>query len=404
MSATRPTLGEAAAEADELRTSVVRSWSEAAVLRGEWHNLLSRARGNTIFLTCEWIQSWLEVGAGELEPFFVVVRDGSGRLVGVAPFYVCHYDLFKVVPFRVLRIAGDYPTGADYGDWLVSADCEECVCRAIGQALAANASSWDCIWMPNVAGWTGALDRVRIAAAAAGATVRQRRIGFAAMPLAETFEGFEERLSGHRRRELRRQRKNLLGQSGGVTMAPIAAGESLEEWLDVLFSLHHERWMTRGDAGAFDRKPVEADFYRRFAPVAQERGWLRLYALKAGGKVRAMQIGYRYGDAFLALQDGFDPDFVAGIGNVLRHYVIEASVREGIRNYDFLGVMSEHKRRWGAEAREGADVFVLQGGLKTALLRATKMWPTGRYLRRRPDVVHSGESAHATADSPGSQV
>ncbi len=403
LTVTPPTAGESVAEADGLRMSIVRSWSDAAALRGEWNGLLSRARGNSIFLTGEWIQSWLDVGAGQLQPFFIVVREEGGRLVGVAPFYVCRYELFGLLPFRVLRIAGDYPTGADYGDWLISADREECVCRAIGQALAANANCWDCIWMPNVAGWTGALDRIGIAARAAGATLRQRPIGFAAMPLAETFERFEERLSGHRRRELRRQRKNLLGQAGGVTMAPIAPGESLNDWLDVLFSLHHERWMIRGDAGAFDRKPLEADFYRRFVPVAQERGWLRLYALKAGDRIRAMQIGYRYGDAFLALQDGFDPDFVAGVGNVLRHYVIEASVREGIRQYDFLGVMSEHKRRWGAEARAGADVFVLRRGLKTALLAATKMWPTGRYLRRRPDVLHSGESALARAESPGSQ-
>jgi CelD/BcsL family acetyltransferase involved in cellulose biosynthesis len=317
---------------------------------------------------------------------------------------VCRYALFQLLPYRVLRVAGDYPTGADYGDWLVSADREACVCQAIGRALAAHRRAWDCIWMPNVAGWTGALERVQMAADAAGATLRHRPIGFAAMPLADTFEAFEERLSGHRRRELRRQRKNLQGQAGGMKLLQIGADEPLDKWLDVLFSLHHERWMTRGDAGAFDRKPVEADFYRRFAPSARERGWLRLYALEAAGKIRAMQIGYRYADTFLALQDGFDPDFVAGVGNVLRHHVIEACIREGIRHYDFLGVMSEHKRRWGAEAREGVDVFVLRRGLWTAPLAATKMWPTGRYLLRRPDVLHAGESARATADSPGSQA
>jgi len=404
LTAGRPLTGNAAAAADELRTGVIRSWAEAASLWQEWNDLLSRARGNSIFLTSEWIQTWLQVGGRQMEPFLVVVREQGGRLVGVAPYYVCRYDLFRVVPIRVLRILADYPTGADYGDWLVSADREECVCRAIGRALAAHAKAWDCIWMPNVAGWTGAVERLRRAAEAAGLRMHQRRIGFAAMPLADTFEGFEERLSGHRRRELRRQRKNLVGQAGDVTMAPIAAGESLDEWLDTLFSLHHERWMTRGDAGAFDRKPAEAQFYRRFAPLAHARGWLRLYALKAGGRIRAMQIGYRYGDAFLALQDGFDPGFTAGVGNVLRHYVVEASIAEGIRHYDFLGVMSEHKRRWGAEGREGADVFVLGRSVRAALIRSLKMWPTGRYLQRHPDALHAGEAARATADSPGSET
>jgi CelD/BcsL family acetyltransferase involved in cellulose biosynthesis len=400
----RPLIAGAAAGTSALRTSVIRSWSEIDALGEEWNGLLSRSRGNAIFLTREWIQCWLDVGGRQMQPFYVVVREPCGRLVGIAPFYVCRYDFGMVLPMRILRIAADYPTGADYGDWLVAADREECVCRAIGRALAQHAGAWDAIWMPNVAGWTGALDRLRLAAEAAGLPLRQRRIGFAAMPLGANLAAFDERLSGHRRRELRRQRKHLQGQAGDLAMTPIGEGDSLDAWLDVLFSLHHERWMTRGDAGAFDRKPVEAEFYRRFAPLARERGWLRLYALRAEGKVRAMQVGYRYGDSFLALQDGFDPDYVAGVGNALRYHVIEASIAEGVRDYDFLGVMSEHKRRWGAEAREGADVFVPGRSLRGLLLRASRLWPTGRYLQRHPDVLHSGEAARATADSPGSET
>ena len=404
VTAGRPIMGAASAETSGLRTSVIRSWDEVAALGEEWNGLLSRSRGNAIFLTREWIQCWLDVGGSQMQPFCVVVREQGGRLVGVAPFYLCRYDLFRFLPLRILRVAADYPTGADYGDWLVSADREECVCRAIGQALAAHAGAWDGIWMPNVATWTGGLERVRLAAEAAGCSLRHRRIGFAAMPLGGSLASFDERLSGHRRRELRRQRKHLQGQASDLSMAPIGADESLDEWLDVLFSLHHERWMTRGDAGAFDRKPVEAQFYRRFAPLARARGWLRLYALRAEGKVRAMQVGYRYGDSFLALQDGFDPDYVAGVGNALRYHVVEASIAEGIRDYDFLGVMSEHKRRWGAEPREGADVFVRGRSLRGLLLRASRLWPTGRYLQRHPDLLHSGEAARATADSPGSET
>ncbi len=62
LTVTPPTAGESVAEADGLRMSIVRSWSDAAALRGEWNGLLSRARGNSIFLTGEWIQSWLDVG------------------------------------------------------------------------------------------------------------------------------------------------------------------------------------------------------------------------------------------------------------------------------------------------------------------------------------------------------
>jgi hypothetical protein len=137
--------------------------------------------------------------------------------------------------------------------------------------------------------------------------------------------------------------------------------------------------MTRGDAGAFGRKPVEADFYRRFAPVALERGWLRLYALKAGGRIRAMQIGYRYGDAFLALQDGFDPEFVAGVGNVLRHYVIEASVR-----HPPLRLPQRDERTQASLGRGGATAPVRAAPRAQGRCSGHEMWPTGRYRGATP--------------------
>src|SRR6185503_19962898 len=128
-------------------------------------------------------------------------------------------------------------------------------------------------------------------------------------------------------------------------------------------------------------KPAGARFYERFAPRALENGWLRLYGIEADGELKAVQIGYVYGGVFHALQEGFDPAYVAGVGNVLRAAVFEACMGAGLRAYDFLGGLTPHKERWLAQPREGYDVFLGRRNLRNALVFWRPLWPSGRFPR-----------------------
>jgi hypothetical protein len=87
-----------------------------------------------------------------------------------------------------------------------------------------------------------------------------------------------------------------------------------------------------------------------------------------------------YNGDFLQIQEGFNPEYIDGAGNVLRHIVIESSIQEGLKNYDFLGGFTEHKRRWKAEERFGHDLLIARPSLKTRLLFLKDIWPSGRYL------------------------
>jgi len=90
--------------------------------------------------------------------------------------------------------------------------------------------------------------------------------------------------------------------------------------------------------------------------------------LKEQGEFKAVQLGYVYRNAFHQMQEGFDPEYVRGAGNVLRAKVIEECIAEGIGVYDFLGEMTEHKRRWRAKERMGHDLFIGNRNLRNRLL------------------------------------
>ena len=359
------------------RTQVVQDWDELARLEPEWNELLLESRADTIFLSWEWMRAWLEASGSRRRALSIVVRDARGRLAGVAPFYLEPYCLLGIVPYRVLRIAGDHPTGGEYGDWLLRPDMEFTAAEAIAKTLAAH-EGWDALWMPQVSGWSGARESIEAACSAAGLHCRARPASFGHFTLPDSFETYERNLSDNRRKQIRTQRRKVLRD--GVSITRCGTQDELPRYLQALFDLHGRRRRTLGDPGTFVARPEEAEFYRRFAPQALANGWLWLSALEEGGVIRAIQLGYQYRGAYHQLQEGFDPDFTPGAGNVLRHEVIRQCIASGLGDYDFLGGYTEHKRRWMAEERQGYDLWIGRAGILNSALFSAPLWPTGRFL------------------------
>ena len=270
------------AQSSLLHTAVLRNWDAFETLRGDWNRLLGRSGADSVFLTWEWIRTWLDCGARRWQPFIVVVRDTGGAVVGIAPFYVAQYRLLHppcpcacCASRAISRPAPNTATGS----WRASTSprparrsvprCTPCV------------DQWDCIWMPNVSGWNGALERTcRSQVPARCACARDRSIS-ATSTSPRRWPRLENTLSANRRQQIRRKRRNLL-KDPDVSLSSATVSTQLDQSLDDLFRLHNARWMTRGDPGTFVRKPMQAEFYRRFAPVALANGWLRLHTLEPG--------------------------------------------------------------------------------------------------------------------------
>jgi len=324
--------------------------------------------------------AWYSVVGHSVEPFVVVVRDPSGSLAGLAPLYFTEYHLLPCLRYRVLRTMADYPTGAECLDWIAKADREREIYRCISAVLAGAWPRWDCIWMPYVPGWTGAANRISAASAEQDFFCNSRRVEFGFLDLPSDVETFFKMLSRNRRSELRRQRKAVL-KTGRTEIHTCRSDGELENFIDALFALHHQRWRVRGEEGAFRRKPTEAMFYRRFLPMAQKKGWLRMYGLFSESDLKAVQLGYVYNDIFYQIQEGFDPEFTPGAGNVLRAAVIDDCISNKLKGYDFLGEMCEHKKRWSAVPRLGCDIFIGNQKIKNSILFKSGIWPTGRYLK-----------------------
>ena len=359
--------------------TVIRTWSEFGELENEWNSLLFRSRAATIFLTWEWIDAWRSAIDDSVNPYVVTVRNDDGGLVAIAPFYLASLRFLKLFRYKTLRAMADNATGAEYPDWFVLEGMESSAPDAIASALAQNSADWDLIWLRNVAGWTKSMNRICESALTAGLHVRKRKTAFSSIELPKSIGEYEQGLSSNRRQQLRRRARRIF-EGDSVTIEYCESTRDLPEFLAALFELHQKRWRSVGKDGCFVRKPLEAAFYECFAPMAMANGWLRIFAIKSGEEIKAVQYGYVLDGVFSQLQEGFDPDFLKGVGNGLRHKVIENCIAEGVQIYDFLGGISDHKRNWGAEVRFGYDIMIGSRSLKTAMLFWQAIWPSGRYM------------------------
>jgi CelD/BcsL family acetyltransferase involved in cellulose biosynthesis len=285
----------------------------------------------------------------------------------------------RALPIRALRVLGDCCTGSEYPDWIVSRGVADGVADLIAETVARD-GTWDLLWMPSMAGWTGASGRVAASLERAGLLVARRSVSFGAVSLPGEGESCLESLPRNRRSRLRSRSRRILAREGaGIAPRRGEAGDA--PLVEELFRLHRLSRTRRGDPGTFVRRPSEAAFYRRFAPEAFRNGWLRIHVLSEGGECKAVQYGYLYGGCYLQLQEGYDPSYEPGAGNVLRLRSMEMLAGEGAACYDFLGTMSEHKRRWGCNERFGMDLLAGRPTPGNRLLFAGRVWPTGRFLR-----------------------
>jgi CelD/BcsL family acetyltransferase involved in cellulose biosynthesis len=148
--------------------------------------------------------------------------------------------------------------------------------------------------------------------------------------------GWEEYLAG-RSRNLRsqlRRKERALERDHGLSFRlcddPARVGEDME----TLIRLNRARWGERG-SGALGAD--RAAFHRDFAPVALERGWLRLWLAEVDGEPVAAWYGFRFGAAEAYYQSGRDPAWDrSSVGLVLLAHTIREAMADGMREYRLL--------------------------------------------------------------------
>ena len=366
-----------------LQARLVTSLEELVPHAARWNDLVQHSPGSTIFLTWEWLSAWDTYVAGNTPLFIIAVFDEQEQLQAVLPLYQTSFRCLKFISYKCLRPMGDCHCGAEYPDLIAAPDAMEDALPCIEECLEKHRDQWDCLYFRYVSGWTDAVSRLTRLCTHKSLFFRQQETLFSSIPLPESIELFNRDISASLYPLIRRQKKKL-ARTGTISISLCQQEQDLPLYLDSLFRLHKKRWESVGQKGSFIRRPLMQDFYTGFAATALRQGWLKIFALRIDGTILAVQIGYLYDGIFYQLQEGFDPDEPGGLGNVLRHAVIDWCITHKVQEFDFLGGGEEHKLKWGARQRPGYHLSSGSRTPKNLLLAMADIWPSGRFITEGP--------------------
>jgi CelD/BcsL family acetyltransferase involved in cellulose biosynthesis len=320
-----------------MQAAVATTGPALAALWPDWTELWRHCPDATPFQSPAWLRPWWdEFGTGQ--PRVAVLR-ADDRLLGVLPLY----RLDEPGGAKLL------PMGAGVTDLHDALLSPEAPADAADRLLAAALAAGDGVPcdLPDLP--PGAA--LRAAAAPPGWRAAWREDSVCpVLHLAEAADPLRAAIPAGLHRKLRMNR-NRAARLGGAALE-LATPATAPALLDALVALHQARWQRDGGAGVL-ADPAVLDFHRAAIPGLAASGMLRLGVLRVGGRIAAASYAMTAGrDRLLFYLTGYDPGLAAvSPGNLLLAEMIEAGLREGRREMQFLRGEEAYKFAWGAQAR-----------------------------------------------------
>jgi CelD/BcsL family acetyltransferase involved in cellulose biosynthesis len=343
--------------------------------RSLWDEILQASGSPNIFLTWEWMANWLDLHRAGRQRV-LLVRGPGGEVQGLAPlFEVSSPGLFRL---RRVRFMGT-GFGADHLALISRPGCD--IVGDVVNWIAAHHVPWDVIelrWL--VQNQAQRLVEVLHSHRHKWAWQMEDADPAPLLRLPSSWEEYLRGLGPNLRASLGRSRRKLERDHERVTFARVERPDELPRTWQALVRLHQARWCSRGELGSFV-KPGFEELHRRFAQIALDRGWLRLYFLEVKSQIIAALYCLRYDHRVSYFQAGFDSAWSQhGPGRLLMAHAIRESISEGALEFDFMRGAEEHKMRWKPEICRDTHVTIF---LDKARVR-TGLWVQegARWLRR----------------------
>ncbi|NVJ28245.1 MULTISPECIES: GNAT family N-acetyltransferase [Myxococcus] len=343
--------------AQRLDVSAVGSLSALAGMRAEWNSLMDSSHAGP-FNSWEWLYPWCRRIEPGRRPLVLTARDAAGTLVGLLPLGL---ETRRVtgMPVRRLGFLGETHVGSDYLDVVARRGMEREVAGAFARMLVALREEWDVLDLTDLREDSVTVDVLREVFSGQDVRLSERYVcPYDVLDPREPFDAFLKR-TGRRDNYLRR-RKWLEKQEGYRIERTEAPGELAGPMTD-FFRLHSARWAEDGGSQGIKGTGVES-FHRDATQLLAERGRLRLYTMKVGGKAVASVYGIVHGDRFVYFQSGYDPEWRnRSVGLVLVGETFKDAMEAGLTEYDFLRGTETYKSDWVSKQRRTVSVRVHSG-------------------------------------------
>lgn len=360
----------------ELTISCVRDLDGWRRLEREWPELLADSAADCVFLSWEWLDSWLDVYGDGGQWLVLVARDPEGRLAGVAPMMLDsgagHVGRWMK---RVILLGQKADTASEYLDWVLRRGHESQAVAAFCEFLFRQAGkSWDILRFEAMRADSPTLPLLaaEFARKRRGVTITHSTTA----PFLRLPNCWESFLAS--RRAKFRQRWNRFNREHPVALREAGIDLSVSEGMAIIRDLNTRRWGEQ-------RQSFLSERYVRFHNQAAERlhqaGHLAMLFLEVDGQIIAGRYDFAYAGKAWSFQGGWRPDWEKEqAGKMMLTLMMRWSIERGLQEYDFLGGATSYKSDWSSDERQMVDVQAANPrSVRGRMFEFLKKW---RELRR----------------------
>ena len=350
--------------ANAIRFEWVTGHQEFLALKAQWE-LLGSSAVQTVFLTYDWLAAWLENLAGDAELHVMTAWEGE-RLVAALPLF----GSATAGRGRRWAIMGTGTLTPNHLDIIADPESLESARDGFVKMLLDAASDWDVLELDKLPADSDTAETLTAAFEEAGfVTMRAVTATCPYCDLPATGEEYYLSRKKQIRKTIRQVRRWYEERPEERVLSLAKTEEEALEAFGQLVRMHQSRWKGKGYPGAF-ADPRVVRFHEQVVRAASRRGYLRIYTLTDGGEMAAVSYNYRVGPTVQGYLSSFDFRWAeTSPGVLLRIYVMEESIAEGARRFDFLEGTESYKAAWCTGGRENLRLLVFNRTLAGSAAR-----------------------------------
>ncbi len=363
----------ARSDADRLSVTRLESVETLAPIADQWNQLT----GGVPFRSYEWASSWWRhYGPAQGQLFVLAVRDGNGRLIGLAPWFRSRSAGWG----HVLQFLGSGDVCSEYLSLLCHPQDARNVSVALVEFLAGQARrQWHVLDLPAIDAADDSLGHLREQFARRGHAIdcqSDARCWRVALPA--TWSDYLAGFSKARRHRNRYLLRRYL-ESGQARFLRVVDPASFDRGFEIFTDLHQKRRAMLGQPGCFASAQFAA-FHREVARQFLDSGRLRLVWLEFEGRPLAVEYSFVGGGTVYYYQGGFEPELAELCpGTLMLASSLKAAIEEGYHQFDFLRGDEPYKANWNAQSVPLASLRI--AGRSPAARVRHSAWRTREILK-----------------------
>ncbi|MGA2399828.1 MAG: GNAT family N-acetyltransferase [Steroidobacteraceae bacterium] len=372
--------------ATSVRVSQVTDLKGLAGLAADYAQLQTVVGNRLPFALHDWHLTWCRHFLNyhpriEDRPRFCVLHDPSGRCVAILPF-IQSSRRFGPVRVTSLNMLGADPGITEISTPLVAAGYGALAVRA-ARDLFSRLGEWD--WIH----WSGLSGELRDALSGEERLSWSEPLSDLVLDLPPTWEEFRSLLKRNIRESLRHCYNSLRRAGHRFELQVIADPAGISPGLDRFLELHRMRAQLRNTVVHPDRfaTRVSRDFLYEVCERLARRGVTRLFALRIGGEIVAMRIGFVVDDSLYLYYSGYDPRWARySVMTTTMAEAIKYAIAAGLTSVGLSPTRDLAKTRWGPRQVDYASAYEIRDRLRSRCAYAAYLKARGNetpaWLRR----------------------